>query len=122
MVNVSDSTTPNILPASATHIASGAVGLCPADSTVVAYVAAKQTLMAAPIVTVKNTAADDTSIPSGAYTLALPVAAPLLGRYYDTPADYAGRAVRRCGPDTSKPRRLAIRPNNPLARIYPPPT
>ena len=81
VVNVSDSTTPIILPASATHIASGAVGLSPADSTVVAYVAAKQTLMAAPIVTVKNTAADDTSIPSGAYTLTLPVAAPLLGQY-----------------------------------------
>lgn len=81
VVNISSSGTPITMPVSASHIASGAAALSPADTTVVVYVAAKQTLMAAPTVTVQNTAADDTSMPPGAYLLNLPVAVPLLGQY-----------------------------------------
>ncbi|CAG4882261.1 conserved protein of unknown function [Georgfuchsia toluolica] len=81
-VNVSDNVTPITLPASATHVVSGAETLNPASSTTTAYVAAKQTFGSAPIVTVKSVAADDSA--SGAYSLTLPVDAPLLGQYSAT--------------------------------------
>lgn len=81
MVNVSNSTTPIILPISATYSISGTAILSPASSTEVAYVAAKQRFGMAPIVTVKSVAADDTSTLTGAYNLTLPSEAPQLGNY-----------------------------------------
>ncbi len=81
VVNVSVSATPITLPVSGTHSVSGNATLNPLDSTVTAYVAAKQTFGTSPIVTVKSVAADDTTTPSGAYALTLPTGAPLLGQY-----------------------------------------
>ena len=82
VVNVSASGTPISLPVSGTHSISGNAALNPADSAVTAYVAAKQTVGAGPTVTVKSVAADDSTMPPGAYTLALlPTGAPLLGQY-----------------------------------------
>lgn len=79
---LSNSIAPITLPVSATHIVSGTAILNPASSTEVAYVAAKQSFGTAPIMTVKFVAADDTA-PS-AYTLTLPIVAPLLGQYSAT--------------------------------------
>ena len=73
---------PIALPVSATRIVSGAAILNPTSSTEVAYAAAKQTFGTAPIVTVKFIAADDSA--SGAYTLTLPIGAPVLGQYSAT--------------------------------------
>ena len=73
------SATPINLPVSATHFISGTETLNLPSSTEVAYATAKQTLGTTPIITVKSVAADDTA--SGAYTLALPIGAPLLGHY-----------------------------------------
>lgn len=81
VVNVSASGTPITLPVSATHTVGGTAILNPTSTTEVAYVTAKQTIGTTPVVTVKSVAADDTSSPSGAYTLTLPVVAPLLGQY-----------------------------------------
>lgn len=82
MVNVGNSTTPIILPISATHNINGTAILAPANSTEVAYVAAKQSVGTGPIVTVKSVAASDASTPTlGAYTLTLPAEAPQLGSY-----------------------------------------
>jgi hypothetical protein len=58
--------------------------LNPASSTEVAYVAAKQTFGTTPVVTVKYVAADDSTTPPGAYSLTLPIGAPLLGQYATT--------------------------------------
>src|SRR5450830_1488274 len=82
MVNVSDSGTRITLPTSTTHTVSGTATLNPADSTVVAFVAAKQTVGTTPVVTVKEVAADDSA--AGAYTLTLPTGAPMLGQYATT--------------------------------------
>lgn len=82
VVNVSDNVTPITLPTSATHIISGTVTLSPADSTVVAYAAAKQAVGAIPIVTVKEVTADDSA--AGTYTLTLPIGAPQLVQYSAT--------------------------------------
>ncbi|MBI3902152.1 MAG: DUF4382 domain-containing protein [Nitrosomonadales bacterium] len=79
VVNVSDILTPITLPVSAAHIVSGTATLSPTSSTEIAYVAAKQTFGTAPAVTVQFVAADDSA--SGAYTLTLPVGAPMLGQY-----------------------------------------
>ena len=79
IVFLSDGVAPITLPVSATRTVSGLETLDPASSTEVGYVAAKQTFGAAPIVTVKFTAADDSAF--GAYTLTLPIDAPLLGQY-----------------------------------------
>ncbi|HEY6010529.1 MAG TPA: hypothetical protein VIX18_03580, partial [Nitrospirota bacterium] len=65
-------------PTSTMQTISGTVTLNPASATTVAYVASKQTFTGGPTVTVKTQAAD---LLSGAYSLALPVAAPLLGLY-----------------------------------------
>ena len=82
MVNVGNSTTPIILPISATHNINGTAILAPANSTEVVYVAAKQSVGTGPIVTVKSVAASDASTPTlGAYTLTLPAEAPQLGSY-----------------------------------------
>ena len=79
VVSLSNTATPITLPVSATRIVSGNAILSPASSTEVAYVAAKQSFGIAPIVTVKFVAADDSA--SGAYTLTLPIGAPMLGQY-----------------------------------------
>lgn len=84
VVILSSSVTPITLPVSATQIVSGTATLNPASSTEVAYVAAKQTFGTAPIVTVKFVAADDSTATLGAYTLILPVGAPMFGQYSAT--------------------------------------
>lgn len=76
---LSSSVAPITLPVSSTHIVSGTATLNPTSSTEVAYVAAKQTFATAPIVTVKFVAADNSA--SGAYSLTLPIGAPMLGQY-----------------------------------------
>ncbi|MGC2047774.1 MAG: DUF4382 domain-containing protein [Gallionella sp.] len=86
IVDISDSGTPITLHASATnHTVSGTATLNPTSTTEVAYVTAKQTFGAAPVVTVKSVAADDSSSPPGAYTLTLPADAPWLGQYTAIP-------------------------------------
>jgi hypothetical protein len=65
------------LPTSATATVSGTETLNPASSTVAAFATAKQTIGANSL-TVKSQAAD---LASGAYSLTLPVGAPLLGQY-----------------------------------------
>ncbi len=75
---VSTGAEPITLPTSTMRRISGAVILNPTSPDTVAYVATKQTFTGGPTVTVKSTAAD---LLSGAYTLSLPVAAPLLGQY-----------------------------------------
>lgn len=84
IVNVSNNVTPITMPVSTTHNVSGTAVLNPTSSTEVAYVAAKQTFGTAPIVTVKFVAADDTTTPPGAYTLTLPVGAPMFGTFSTT--------------------------------------
>jgi len=81
VVNVSDSTNKITLPTSATHTVSGNVTLNPVSTTETAYVTAKQTLGASSVIAVKTVAADDASIPSGAYLMNLPTDAPRLGQY-----------------------------------------
>ncbi len=84
IVALSNNVTPITLPLSATNIVSGTAVLNPTSSTEVAYVAAKQTFGTAPIVTVKFVAADDSTATLGAYTLTLPIGAPMLGQYSAT--------------------------------------
>jgi len=81
VVNVSDSISPITLPTSSTHTVSGTATLNPPSTTEVANVAAKQSFGTGPVVTVKFVMADDSSLPPGAYTLTLPIDAPLLGQY-----------------------------------------
>lgn len=82
VVNVSNTANPITLPVSATHSILGNVTLNPANATIVAYATAKQTFGTGPTVTVKSVAADDSTVPPGAYALAsLPIGAPLLGQY-----------------------------------------
>src|SRR5450759_550739 len=82
VVILGNNVTPITLLVSATHSISGTEILNPTSSTEVAYAAAKQTFGTAPIVTVKFIAADDSA--SGAYTLTLPIGAPMLGQYSAT--------------------------------------
>ncbi len=83
---VSNNITPITLPISTTQNVSGTAVLNPTSSTAVAYVAAKQTVGTVPIVTVKFVAAnDDPTTTLGAYTLTLPIGAPLLAPYGTTP-------------------------------------
>src|SRR5512147_954292 len=63
------------LPTSTMQNLSGTVTLNPADSTVTAFLAAKQTVTSGLTVTVKTQPVD------GAYTMSLPAGAPLLGQY-----------------------------------------
>jgi hypothetical protein len=72
---VSIAASPITLPTSTTRTVSGTATLNPASSIEFPFVAAKQTFGIGPTVTVKSQAAD------GAYTLTLPIAAPLLGSY-----------------------------------------
>lgn len=79
---LSSSGTPITLPVSSVRTVSGAATLNPASSTEIAYVAAKQTIgTTVPLVTVKSVAADDSTTPSGAYAMTLPIGAPMLGQY-----------------------------------------
>lgn len=79
IVMISTDAAPFGLPASATRSISGTATLNPASAAdEVISVAAKQTFGGGPTVTVKSQAA---ALSSGAYTLSLPVAAPLLGQY-----------------------------------------
>jgi hypothetical protein len=75
---ISTSALPISLPASTMHTISGIITLNPASPTTVAFIAAKQTFTPGPTVTVKSQGAD---MLSGAYSLALPIGAPLLGNY-----------------------------------------
>ena len=79
---VSNNVTPITMPVSTTRTVSGTEVLNPASSTEVGYVAAKQTFGTAPVATVKFVAADDAA--SGAYSLTLPIAAPLFAQYSAT--------------------------------------
>ncbi|KQV79150.1 hypothetical protein ASD15_21070 [Massilia sp. Root351] len=92
MVPVSQAATPIGLPASLTGSIAGTVTLAPASATEAAYVAAKQTFAAGPVVTIKYQGAD---LASGAYTLAgLPLAAPLYAPYSATlPLTFASAAT-----------------------------
>ena len=60
---------------------SGTVTLNPPSAIEVPYLSAKQAFGAAPIVTVKSVAADDSVSTLGDYSLTLPVDAPWLGHY-----------------------------------------
>jgi hypothetical protein len=75
---VSTSAAPITLPTSTTGNVGGTVILNPPSLDEIAYVAAKQTFLAGPTVTVKLQAVDSLS---GSYSLTLPVGAPLLGPY-----------------------------------------
>ena len=72
---VSTSAAPITLPTSTMQNLSGTVTLNPADSTINAILVTKQAVTPGLTVIVKSQPVD------GAYTLALPVAAPLLGQY-----------------------------------------
>jgi hypothetical protein len=75
---ISTSALPISLPTSTIHSISGTITLNPASSTTVAFIAAMQTFTLGPTVTVKSQGAD---MLSGAYSLSLPIGAPLLGSY-----------------------------------------
>ena len=74
----STSALPISLPTSTMHNLSGTITLNPASTSTVAYLTTKQTFTAGPTITVKTEGAD---LLSGAYSLALPIGAPLLGSY-----------------------------------------
>jgi hypothetical protein len=79
--------TPFTLQASISHSISGTVTLSPADDDGTVSVAAKQTLVGGPTVTVKSLVAIlNTGLPIGDYTyaLTLPIGAPSLGQYSTT--------------------------------------
>lgn len=69
---------PIILPTSATRNISGIITLTPPSTTEVAAASAKQTFLPGPTVTVQTQNVD---LLSNAYTLTLPISAPLLGTY-----------------------------------------
>jgi hypothetical protein len=74
----STSALPISLPTSTMQTLSGAITLSPASPDTAAYLATKQTVTGGPTVTVKTAGAD---LLSGAYSLTLPIGAPLLGSY-----------------------------------------
>ncbi len=74
----STSALPISLPTSTMRSLSGTITLNPAGTSTAAYLATKQTFTAGPTITVKSQGAD---LLSGAYSLALPIGAPLLGSY-----------------------------------------
>ena len=81
-VAISTSAAPITLPVSTSGSISGTVLLAPPSTTATAYVAAKQSFVAGPTVTVKYQGAD---LASGSYTLSnLPVAAPQYAVYSAT--------------------------------------
>ena len=79
---LSSAGTPITLPASAINrTISGTATLNPTSTSVAAYVAAKQTFGATPVMTVKFTAADDLAAIPGTYSLTVPAGAPVLGQF-----------------------------------------
>lgn len=79
MVPISTAAAPITLPASTTGSIAGTVTLAPASTTAAAYVSAKQSFAAGPVVTIKYRGAD---LDSGNYTLTgLPVKAPQYAQY-----------------------------------------
>ncbi|MFS2136051.1 DUF4382 domain-containing protein [Duganella sp. Dugasp56] len=91
-VAISTAAAPITLPATATGSIGGTVTLTPASSTATAYVAAKQSFVAGPTVTIKYQGAD---LASGSYTLSgLPVGAPQYAVYSATlPLQFASAAT-----------------------------
>ncbi len=82
---LSTSGVPLVLPTSASNTVSGTATLNPTSLTELAYVQALQTVgTTTPVANVNGVAADDTSTPPGAYSLSLPIAAPVLGQYSAT--------------------------------------
>jgi Domain of unknown function (DUF4382) len=75
VTTVSTSAAPISLPTSTMQNLTGSVTLNPADSTVTAFLAAKQTVTSGLTITVKTQPVE------GAYTMSLPAGAPLLGQY-----------------------------------------
>lgn len=75
VTTVSTSSAPISMPTSTMQNLSGTVTLSPVDSTVSALLLTKQTVTSGLVVTVKTQPVD------GAYTVPLPVGAPLLGQY-----------------------------------------
>lgn len=73
----------NLLP-STSHTVSGTLVLNPTSASTDAYIAAKQTFTGPLNVSVKEVIADDSALPSGAYSLTLPIAEPQLGQYSAT--------------------------------------
>ncbi|GJJ00355.1 lipoprotein [Duganella rhizosphaerae] len=96
-VAISTAAAPITLPAATTGSIGGAVALTPASSTATAYVAAKQSFVAGPTVTIKYQGAD---LASGSYTLSgLPVSAPRYAVYSATlPLQFASAATVLPGP------------------------
>lgn len=90
ITNVSTSSARFTPPISTTKNVSGTITLNPTSTTVVAYVAAKQTFGSGPTVTVATKAVDPSS---GGYVLTLPVAAPLLGQYGTLPIALTAQAA-----------------------------
>jgi Domain of unknown function (DUF4382) len=74
----STSALPISLPTSTMQTLSGTITLNPAGADTAAYLTTKQTFTGGPTITVKLQGAD---LLSGAYSLALPIGAPLLGSY-----------------------------------------
>lgn len=91
-VAISTAAAPITLPASVGGSIGGTVTLTPASSTATAYVAAKQSFVAGPTVTIKYHGAD---LASGSYTLSgLPVGAPQYAVYSATlPLQFASAAT-----------------------------
>jgi hypothetical protein len=77
-VPVSTQAQPITLPTAVTRTISGIVSLNPTNADVVAFVAAKQTLIGGPTVTVMSRPVSQLD---GSYMLTLPTHAPLLGQY-----------------------------------------
>ncbi len=78
VTSVSTNTAPLTLPASQTHAIGGTVTLNPPSSTATPSVAATQDLGGGLTITVDSEFAD---LLTGAYSLTLPIGAPLLGQY-----------------------------------------
>lgn len=91
---LSSSATPLSLPVSLSRSISGTAVLNPSSATEVAYVAAKQSVSSTSTVTLQTVAADDSSVPPGAYALSVPIGPPLLGQYSATmPITLAAQAA-----------------------------
>jgi hypothetical protein len=82
IVPISTGAAPITMPPSGTQTISGTATLNPAAADTAVFVTAKQAVGAPPTVTVKSVAADEMA--SGAYSLTLPVGAPLLGQFSAT--------------------------------------
>jgi hypothetical protein len=97
IVPISTAAAPITLPVSATGSISGTATLAPVSDTVGAFVAARQSFAAGPVVTIKYQGAD---LLSGSYTLSgLPTAAPQYATYSATlPLQFSAAAGVLPGP------------------------